>query len=115
MGEIADLIGPERAAAAGMLGPAEHAGLVEGAVDDQLAPALEQVEQADLARGPLEGIGLLHRHPGHAPALGGEGVTGPHLGLFLDEQLLAGRLPFLRRHDWRRLHGRPSVLSSVLG
>src|SRR5438128_731101 len=46
MGQMRDLIGAQRATSAGMLGPAEHSRLEEGAVDDQLLAALEQVEQA---------------------------------------------------------------------
>jgi hypothetical protein len=38
---IGDLVGPERTADAGMLGPAVHAWFEEGAVDDQLMTALE--------------------------------------------------------------------------
>jgi hypothetical protein len=34
MGQVGDLIGAQRAAAAGVLGPAEHPGLEEGAIDD---------------------------------------------------------------------------------
>src|SRR5262249_31279908 len=52
MGQVGDLIGAQGAAAAGVLGPAEHPGLEEGAIDDQLPAALEQVEQANLALGP---------------------------------------------------------------
>jgi hypothetical protein len=37
-----------------MLRPAEHSGLEEGAIDDQLPATLEQIEQADLALGSLE-------------------------------------------------------------
>src|SRR6266568_2682929 len=40
MGQVGDLIGAQGAAAAGMLGPAEHPGFEEGAVDDQLPAAL---------------------------------------------------------------------------
>src|SRR5262252_755818 len=58
MGQVGDLIGAQGAAAAGMLGPAEHPGLEESAVDNQLATALEQVEQANLALGPLECVRL---------------------------------------------------------
>src|SRR5207302_9386626 len=36
MGEVGDLVGHHGAADAGMLGPAGHAGLEEGTVDDQL-------------------------------------------------------------------------------
>src|SRR6266496_1941896 len=46
MGQVRHLIGAERAAAAGVLGPAEHPGLEKGAIDDQLLASLEQVEQA---------------------------------------------------------------------
>ena len=41
MGQVADLIGAQGAAAAGVLGPAEHPGLEEGAIDDQLPAVLE--------------------------------------------------------------------------
>ena len=59
-----------------MLGPAEHPGLEEGAVDDQLAATLEQVEQAHSAVRPLEFIRLLDGHPWHPPAFGGQRVAG---------------------------------------
>ncbi|MGZ2424811.1 hypothetical protein ACVIRM_003773 [Rhizobium laguerreae] len=110
---MGNLIGHHRAAAAGMLGPAEHAGLIEGAVEDELVSALEQVEQADLALRPFERIGLLHRHPRHAPALGGQRIAGTRLSLLLDEQLRAGRLPGLRRHDRWLVHGLSAF--SILG
>src|SRR3954447_25630003 len=45
-------------AAAGMVGPAEHAGLEERAVDDQLTATFEQVEQAHPAVRPVEQIVL---------------------------------------------------------
>ena len=41
MGQVADLIGAKRATAAGVLWPAEHSGLEEGAIDDQLSAAFE--------------------------------------------------------------------------
>ena len=112
---MGDLVGHHGAAAAGVLGPAEHARLEEGAVDDQLTPAVEQVEQAGLARGAFERIRRLHRHPRHSPALGGQGVTRAGLGLFLHEQLLARRLPRLRRDDRWCVHGRLSGFAFVLG
>ena len=104
MGEVGDLVGHQGAAAAGMLGPAEHAGLEEGAVDDQLTAAVEQVEQARLALRPVELVLLLHRHPRHPPTLGGQRVTGAGQVLLLHEQLLARSLPLLRRHDRGRFH-----------
>src|SRR5467141_3621020 len=48
MGQVRDLIGAQGAAAAGVLGPAEHSRFEEGAIDDQLTAALEQIEQAGL-------------------------------------------------------------------
>src|SRR5712692_10565199 len=53
MGEIGNLVSAQGAAAAGVVGPAEHPGLEERPIDDQLPAALEQVEQAGLALGPL--------------------------------------------------------------
>src|SRR5262245_29579996 len=99
MGEMGDLIGAQGAAAAGMLGPAEDTGLEEGAVEDQLSPALEKVEEADLAVGPVEHVLLLHGHPRHPPALGGHLIAGAGQRLLLHEKLLASLLPLLRRHD----------------
>ena len=95
MGQVGDLIGPQGAAAAGVVGPAEHPGLEEGAIDDQLAAALEQVEQAHLALGPVELILLFDGHPRHPPAFGGQRVTGAGQGLLLHEQLLARTPPTL--------------------
>src|SRR5271170_3889168 len=74
MGEVRDLIGAERAAAAGVLGPAEYPGLEEGAIDDQLTAALEQIEQAYRALGSVEPVLLVHSQPRHPPAFGGERV-----------------------------------------
>src|ERR1700680_5102822 len=51
MGQVGDLIGAQGAAAAGVFGPAEHPGLEECAIDDQLTSALEQIEQAYPALG----------------------------------------------------------------
>ena len=76
-----------------MLGPAEHAGLEEGAVDDQLTAAVEQVEQARLALRPVELVRLLHGQPRHPPTLGGQRVTGAGQRLLLHEELLARSLP----------------------
>ena len=68
MGDVGDLVGHKGAAAAGVVGPAEHAGLEEGAIDDQLTAALEQVEQAHPAPRALERVVPLHRQPRHPPA-----------------------------------------------
>src|SRR5580704_6594076 len=98
MGRVRDLIGAQGAAAAGVLGPAEHPGLEEGAVDDQLTAALEQIEQADLALGSVELVLPVHSQPWHPPAFGGQRVTGAGQGLLLHEELLACSLPLLLRY-----------------
>src|SRR2546430_14606103 len=87
-----------------MLGPAVHTWFEEGAVDDQLTAAVEQVEQARLAFGAVELVLLLHGHPRHPPTLGGQRVTGVGQLLLLHEQLLARSLPLLRRHDRGGIH-----------
>ena len=86
-----DLVGHHRAAGAGVLGPAVHAGFEEGAVDDQLTAAVEQVEQARRALGPVELVLLLHGQPRHPPTLGGQRVTGAGQLLLLHEQLLGAQ------------------------
>ncbi len=111
---MADLVGSQRAAPAGMVGPAEHARLEEGAVDDQLTAAVEQVEQAGLAVRPLEHIVLLHGHPRHAPALGGQRVACACVFLLLHEHPLARRLPFPGRNDRGLLHREPLAYDLML-
>src|ERR1700685_14823 len=100
-----------------MLGPAEHAGLEEGAVDDQLRAAVEQVEQARLALRPVECVLLLHGQPRLPPAFGGQRVTGAGQGLLLHEELLARSLPLLLRHGrgcvYREMPFRVFVVSLV--
>src|SRR5580765_2807663 len=98
MGQVRDLIGAQGAAATSVLGPAKHSGLEEGAIEDQLPTALEQVEQANLTRGTLELVLLLHSQPRHPPALGGQRITGASEGLLLHEELLPRSLPLLLGH-----------------
>src|SRR5438128_5598772 len=104
MGQARDLIGAQGTTAAGVLRPAEHPGLEEGAIDNQLPAALEQVEQANLTLGPVELVLLLHRHPRHPSTLGGQRITGAGQGLLLHEELLPRSLPLLLRHDRRCAH-----------
>ncbi len=104
MGEVGDLVGSERAAAAGVVGPAEDAGLEEGAVDDELTAALEEVEQARFALGAFELVGLLDGHPRHAPTLCGQRIALACELFFPGQELLASCEPFLRRHDFRFFH-----------
>src|SRR5207247_11312382 len=96
-------------AAAGMLGPAEHTGLEEGAVDDQLTTAVKEVEQAHLALRPVQLVLLRHGQPRHPPTLGGQLVTGAGQGFLLHEQELAGSLQSLRRHDRGCVHSEMST------
>ena len=49
MSGVSYLVGHHGTADAGMLGPAFHTGFEEGAVNDQLTAAVEQVEQARLS------------------------------------------------------------------
>src|ERR1043166_5710150 len=101
MGKVRDLIRAEGAAAAGMFGPPEYAGLEEGAVDNQLTAAFEQIQQAYLAFGSFELVQLLDRYPRHSPAFGGQSVAGSGQGLLLHEKLLPRSLPLLlRRNRW---------------
>jgi len=51
VGDMRDLVSHHGAANTGVLGPAFHHGFEEGAVDDQLTAALEQIEQAHFALG----------------------------------------------------------------
>src|SRR6185369_2410661 len=104
MGQVRDLIGAQGAAAAGVLGPAEHAGLEESTIDDQLPAALEQVEQVNLTVRPVEFVFLLHHHPRHSSTFGGQRITGTGEGLLLHQKLSVCSLPFLLRHDRGHLH-----------
>jgi hypothetical protein len=85
MRQVGDLVGTERATAAGVVGPAKDPGLEEGAVDDQLRAAFEQIEQAHLALGSVELVLLLHHHPGHPPTLGSQCIALMHHSFFLDQ------------------------------
>src|ERR1700722_3448438 len=101
-----DLVSPQRAAAARMLWPAEDTRFEERPIDNQLAPALEQIEQAQSAIGSIEPVLLLHGHPRHPPALGRQRIALARELLFLAQQVRASRQPFLSRHDLRFLHAR---------
>ena len=104
MSGVSDLVGHHGAADACMFGPADHARLEEGPVDDQLPAAVEQVEQTSLALGALELVLLLHGQPRHPATLGGQRVTSVGHLLLLREQLLARSLPLLRRHNSGGIH-----------
>jgi hypothetical protein len=104
MGDVGDLIGHQRATVASMVGPAEHAGLEECAVDDQLTTTVEQVEQTRFTLRSVELVLLLHRQPRHPPTIRGHRIAGAGQLLLLHEQLLARSLPLAQRNDLRCLH-----------
>src|SRR5262252_4269472 len=108
MGQVAYLIGAQRAAAAGVLRPAEDTRLEKGAIDDQLPAALKQIEQANFTLGPFELVLLLHRHPRHPSTLGGQRITRVGQSLLLHEKLLPRGLPLLLRDDRGRAHRQAS-------
>src|SRR5690348_2493325 len=106
MGQMIDLIGAQRTAAACVIGPAKHSGLKEGAVEDQLPAAFEQVEQADPAFGSFKLVLLFDRHPWHPATFRGQGIARTSESFFLNKHPLTRGIPLLGRHDRRRLHGR---------
>src|SRR5262249_14210683 len=75
MSGMRDLVGHHGATNACVFGPADHVRLEEGAVDDQLAAAVEKVEQTRLALGALKLVLLLHGHPWHPPTLSRQRIT----------------------------------------
>jgi hypothetical protein len=104
MREVCNLIGSEGTAATRMLGPAKYSRLEERAVNDELTPAFEEIEQANFATRTFELVLLWHRQPWHSPSRGGERITVTRQGLFLHEKLLTRSLPFFNRYDRGRLH-----------
>src|ERR1700678_3053865 len=104
MGQVSALIGAQRAAAAGVVRPTEDAGFKEGTIDNQLPAALERIQQAYLAPGPVERVILSHRQPWHLPAFGGQSVTRAGQVLLLHQELLSCSLPLLLRYDLRCFH-----------
>src|SRR5438067_1540221 len=107
MREVRNLIGSQGAAAASVIGPAEHSRLEECAIYDQLLAPFKEFEQADFAIGPLKFVVLLDERPWHSATLGGQRITRARERLLLHEHLLPRSLPLLLRHDWRCLHSRP--------
>jgi hypothetical protein len=110
MRRVRYLVGNERAPNAGTvrvraaLSEGGDVGRVEGAVDDQLAAALEEVEKACRPVRPLEAVVLLHGQPRHTPTLGRQGVARPSELLLLHQHSLPGLLPLLRGDDRRCFH-----------
>jgi hypothetical protein len=108
--EVGDLVGEKGASRAAGLGPAGHAGLEEEPVDDQLAAAVEQVDQARRSVRAHERVVLLDGHHRHPPTLGGDRVAGASQLLLLHQQFVASGLPLVRGHDRMGLHWRmPSL------
>ena len=93
---MAHLVGEYRTTRATGIGPAVDIGLEEEAVDDELPPAVEQVEQAGRTAGTVEQVVLLDRHPRHPATLCGQRITSAGELLLLHQQFLAGAVPLLR-------------------
>ena len=81
--------------------PAVHVRREHEVVEDELAPPLEEVEQARPSTGPLELVVLLDAEDRLPPALGGQRVARAGRGLFLGEQALVRGLPRGGRDDVR--------------
>ena len=92
-------------APAGAAGAAVLPARVEHEVaDDELPPAVEQVQQGGGAVGPLEHVVLLDLHHRQPATVGGEHVPGPGQLLLLGQQLLPGGQPLVVRNDLRQAH-----------
>jgi len=96
-----DLVDAGRAArAAGLPIRTEHEVL-----DHELTPALEEVEQPDLAVRAGEAVVLVDAHHRQVPPRGVERVGLPRVLLLADQQLPAGVEPFFAGHDLGQAHG----------
>ena len=104
MGEVGDLVGEEGAAAAAALGPALHARARRRSGRRPAAGAPRTGRAGWRDRPGPRSVLLVHGHPRHPAALGGQRIAGAGQLLLLHQQLRAGGLPFLRRHDWRGVH-----------
>src|ERR1700722_9690180 len=102
---MGDLVSAQRAPDAGMLRPPVDTWFEEGTVDYQLAPAGKEIEQTRSPVRPFEHVLFLHLDPRHAASLGRQRVTRACQRLLLYQEQLACSLPFLRPHNWRRVHG----------
>jgi hypothetical protein len=78
--------------------------LEEEPVDDQLAPAFEQITQAGWTVLSTEHVVLVDGHPRHLAPLGGQRIASPDEFLLFDQQLLASGFPVLRCDDSRHVH-----------
>jgi hypothetical protein len=98
--QVAQLVGVHRAAGAAALRVDLHVRIHEEPVHDELATAVEEVEQRRVpSAGRGEAIVLLHADHRHAAALGRHGVTRAGVRLLLHEQRLARGAPLLRGDD----------------
>src|SRR3954469_12548370 len=107
VGGMADLVDEHAAAVAALvLVRPEHE-----VVEDQLAPALEQVRECDLPLRALELIVLLDLRPRQPAPLRGKLVAPPRQLLLLRPETLLRGLPFLGGHHLREIH--PVLLPSA--
>jgi hypothetical protein len=103
MGEVANVVNEQRTAGAARFRPALDARGEHKVVDDQLAAAIEQIEQGRLAVRALEDVLLLdpdHREPA---SLCGKRVARSGEFLLLGQQFLAGCKPLVWGHYLRKI------------
>src|SRR6266536_4973070 len=91
-----DMIGQERAARATLL-PfwTKHE-----MIDDQLAPAIEQVSERFLAGRSFKDVRLLHLDPGQFAPLPAQLIAFTSEPLLFGKQLFASRNPFFKGNDF---------------
>src|SRR5918997_196998 len=100
--QVAQLVGVHGAAGAAALRVDVHVRIHEEPVHDELAAAVEEVEQRRVpAAGRGEAIVLLHADHRHSAARGRKGVTRAGVRLLLDEQRLSCGAPLLKGDDVR--------------
>jgi hypothetical protein len=103
-GKVADVVDDHRTAVAARRRPAVNSGGKHEVVQDELASAIEEIQQARLAVRAVEDVVLVDLNHGQPTALGGQGVTRPGGLLFPGEQVLADCLPLGWRNDRRKIH-----------
>src|SRR5262249_46308787 len=82
---VRNLVGYHGAPNTAVIRPAGYARIEKRAINDQLTSAIEKIEQADPAPGPVELVIFFDRDPRHSPTLCGQRVEGTGQFLLLRE------------------------------
>jgi hypothetical protein len=107
VGQLFHVGGTARAGPAG-IGQPHHV------LHDQLAAAVEQLEQPDRPVRAVELVGLVHQHHRQPAPVGVEFVDRAGHRLLASEQFGARGQPFRPAHDLRKVHrGPPEIRSDV--